>query len=89
MGREIVLFKSEEKKSSAEAAAIMRAIADKIEAGSITLTGQDAEVRLDIPPSVTLEIKAEEEQGRRLKKSLEVEIEWIEGETADSGVTIS
>ncbi|MFH1913552.1 MAG: amphi-Trp domain-containing protein [Pseudomonadota bacterium] len=40
MGRETVLFKSEERKSTAEAAAVLRAIADKIETGQITLTAQ-------------------------------------------------
>ncbi|WP_018125808.1 amphi-Trp domain-containing protein [Desulfovibrio oxyclinae] len=90
MGRETILFKSEERKSSAEAAAVLRTVADKIETGSITLTAQDTQVTLDIPSQVTLEIKAEEEEGRTLKRSLELEIEWAEGEDASAaqGVTI-
>lgn len=90
MGRETILFKSEESKSSAEAAAVLRTIADKVEAGSITLTAHDSQVMLSIPPQVTLEIKAEEEEGRTLKRSLEVEIEWAEGEgeAAAAGVAI-
>ncbi|MUM77869.1 amphi-Trp domain-containing protein [Pseudodesulfovibrio sp. F-1] len=89
MGRETVLFKSEERKSAAEAAAVLRTIADRIESGQITLTGQGGEVSLVIPPQVTLEIKAEEEEGRTLKRSLEIELEWAEGDTGpDTGVKI-
>ena len=29
---------------------------------------------------MVLELKAEEEQGRKLKKSFEIELEWIVGE---------
>lgn len=92
MGRETILFKSEEKKSTTEAAATLRLIADKVESGKISLTSSTAKVELDIPENVTLEIKAEEEEGRSsLKRSLEIEIEWREGEapTSSDGVTIS
>lgn len=91
MGREIILFKSEEHTSAANAAATLRTIADKIEAGQITLATPEAEVLLEIPPEITLEIKAEEEQSRTLKRSLEIEIEWNEGETAhlSGGLNIS
>ncbi|WP_285907452.1 amphi-Trp domain-containing protein, partial [Pseudodesulfovibrio pelocollis] len=89
MGRETVLFKSEERKTTAEAAAVLRAIADKIETGQITLTAQGGEVSLAIPPQITLEIKAEEEEGRTRKRSLEIELEWTEGDTGPAtGVTI-
>ena len=37
MGREKVLFKSEERKSSVETVALLRNIADKIKQGSMTL----------------------------------------------------
>lgn len=91
MGRETVLFKSEEKKTRAEAAAVLRAIADKVETGQITLGADGTELPLDIPQNVTLEIKAEEEEERTLKRSLEIEIEWAEGasEAPATGVTIS
>lgn len=91
MGRETILFKSEERKSAAEAAATLRIIADKIESGNITLTSQTSEVDIAIPENVTLEIKVEEEEGRdSVKRSLEVEVEWREGEASEQGgVTIS
>lgn len=89
MGREIVLFKSEEKKSAADAAATLRVIADKIETGLITLTSATSEVALDIPQNVTLEIKAEEEESRSgMKRSLEIELEWKEGGNDEQGGVI-
>lgn len=92
MGRETVLFKSEEKKTAAEIAQTLRVVAEKVEAGSITLsTGSDS-LELDLPGIMTFEIKAEEEQGRnRVKRSLEFELEWTVGEddTPQSGAVIS
>ena len=76
---EVVLFKSEEKKSISEVAAILRQIADKMEGGEIVLTRGAEEVRLKIPSTVTLELKVEEETKKVTKKSLEIEIEWPEG----------
>ncbi len=76
---EVVLFKSEEKKSISEVAAILRQIADKVERGEVVLTRGSEEVRLKIPSNVTLELKVEEETKRVTKKSLEIEIEWPEG----------
>jgi hypothetical protein len=35
-----------------------------------------------------LEMKVEEEQGRKLKKSFEIELEWIPGEALEGGATI-
>ena len=77
---EVVLFKSEERKNTQEVAAILRQIADRVESGEVVLTRGQEEVRLQIPPNVTLEIKVEEETKRTTKKSLEIEIEWPEGE---------
>lgn len=90
MGRETILFKSEEKKSAAEAAAILRVIAEKVESGRISLSSSDSEIDLVIPENITFEIKVEEEEGRTsLKRSLEVEIEWSEGADDSGSVTIS
>lgn len=85
MGRETILFKSEEKKTAAEAAAVLREVADKVEAGRIALRSATGAVELDIPAAVTLEIKAEEEAGARTKRSLELEIEWVEGQGGEDG----
>jgi amphi-Trp domain-containing protein len=88
MGIETVLFKSEEKKSAKEIADILRQIADKIENGSMTLMQSGNETILDFPQSMILEMKVEEEQGRKLKKSFEIELEWIPGEAQEGGATI-
>ncbi|MCG8640969.1 MAG: amphi-Trp domain-containing protein [Desulfobacterales bacterium] len=90
MGRETILFKSEEKKSAKEISDTLRLIADKVDAGTLTLSRGSEEVVVDFPGQMTLELKVEEEQGRKLKKSLEIELEWIPGDTAESrGTTIS
>lgn len=92
MGRETVLFKSEEKKTPAEVAQILRLVAEKIENGSITLSQGDEALDLDIPADLTFEIKAEEEIGRtKTTRSLEFEIEWAVGEenTPSGGAVIS
>lgn len=81
MGRETVLFKSEEKKSASDIAATLRLVADKIESGAITLTQGGEALELALPSSMTFEIKAEEEEGQtRTKRSLEFELEWTLGD---------
>jgi len=88
MGLETVLFKSEEKKTAKEIADILRQIADKIESGSMTLIQSGNETILDFPQSMTLEMKVEEEQGRKLQKSFEIELEWTPGEAQEGKATI-
>jgi len=91
MGRERVLFKSEEKKSNVEIVSMLRTIADRIEQGRLTLRQRDNEVVLDFPSQMTLEIKVEEEKKKRkgTKMQLEIELEWYPGaENGDRGVTI-
>ncbi len=83
MGKETVLFKSEEKMSSSEAAELLRSLADKIEKGKVVLSRGDKEVQLKIPERVEVEIKAEKESGRnKTTKKMEVEIEWLVGDSA-------
>lgn len=77
---ETVLFKSEERKSIQEVAAVLRQIADRVEGGEVVLTRGTEEVRLNLPSNVTLELKVEEETKKNTKKSLEIEIEWPENE---------
>ncbi|MFP4111144.1 MAG: amphi-Trp domain-containing protein [Desulfonatronovibrio sp.] len=86
---EKTLFKTEEKKEAGQAAQILRSIADKIESGNIVLTSTGQEISLQVPASLILEIKVEEEtsrSGKPPKKSLEIELEWTEGgEAAEPG----
>ncbi len=89
MGRETVLFKSEEKKASSDIANTLRQIADKIDDGTMILKQGSEEIILEFPKNMVLELKIEEEQGKkRLKRSFEIELEWIMGEEQSDGATI-
>ena len=89
MGRETVLFKSEEKKASSDIANILRQIADKIDDGTMILKQGSEEITLEFPKSMVLEMKVEEEQGKKkLKKSFEIELEWVMGEEQADAATI-
>ena len=88
MGIETVLFKSEEKKSSSDVAIALRQIADKIDDGSMILKKGSEEITIAFPKNMVLELKVEEEQGKRLKKSFEIELEWIIGEDQKADTTI-
>jgi amphi-Trp domain-containing protein len=88
MGRETVLFKSEEKKAASDIANTLRQIADKIDDGTLILKQGAEEITLEFPKSMVLELKIEEEQGKRLKKSFEIELEWVIGEEKADGATI-
>lgn len=80
MGKEQILFKSEEKMSAREAARLLRTIADKIDKGKVVLARGGKETTLKVPGRVEVEIKAEKETGRRkTTKKLEIEIEWRVG----------
>lgn len=81
---ENTLFKSEEPKNLKETADILRQIADKIETGNVLLKKGNQEVNIQIPPKVVVEIEADEKFKKgQIKKSLEIEIEWTEGEGGD------
>ena len=81
MGREVKLFKSEEKQSRADISAFLRQIADKLDTGTITLRQGDNELRLEIPETAILEVQVEEENKKRkgIQQSLELEIKWYDG----------
>ena len=66
----------------------MRQIADKIDDGTMILKQGSEEITLEFPKNMVLELKIEEEQGKRLKKSFEIELEWIIGEEQSDGATI-
>jgi amphi-Trp domain-containing protein len=81
MGKETVLFKSEEKKAAIDVANTLRQIADKIDDGTMILKQGSEEITLEFPKNMVLELKIEEEQGKKkLKKSLEIELEWVIGD---------
>ena len=81
MARDIILFKSSEKKDRQSAAEFLHQLADRVAAGEVILKRGTEEFVLEIPSTVTFEIKAEDEPGkRRTKRSLEIELEWYPGE---------
>ena len=88
MGIETVLFKSEEKKASKEIALALRQIAEKIDSGTMILKKGSEEIKIEFPKNMVLELKVEEEQGSRLKRSLEIELEWTVGSEEDGDVSI-
>jgi amphi-Trp domain-containing protein len=82
-----ILFKSEEMKSNKEAADILRKVADKVEEGSILLKKGSEEVTVNIPSKLEVEIEASQKNKKgQIKKQLEVELEWIEGENGDVSI---
>lgn len=85
MAKKIVVFKSEEPKDIESAAQFLRELADKLSQRQVVLRQGENEVVLTLPDNVVLEIKVDEKEQRRYtKRSLEVEIEWREGENAGS-----
>jgi amphi-Trp domain-containing protein len=86
MAPEVVLFKSEEKADRNRVCSFLRELADKIEANDVVLRQGGEETPVDIPDTVELEIKLEEETGGSgTEQSLEVELEWAVGEQAGGG----
>ena len=89
MGREIVLFKSEEGKELSAVDVFLRQLADKLDGNQVILRQGAEEVELNIPNNVVLELKAEEEDKKgRMKRTLEVEIEWKEGDESGGEVSL-
>jgi amphi-Trp domain-containing protein len=85
MAKEVVLFASEERQSLKSVAAFLRDLADRLETNEVTLRRGAEELVVPIPENVVLEIKVEEEaKKQRTQRSLEIEIEWYEGEEQGS-----
>lgn len=86
MGREVVIFSSEERADRARVCAFLRELADKIEANALVLKQGAEETAVEMPDTVTLEVKLEEEtETSGLERSLEVELEWRVGESGATG----
>jgi amphi-Trp domain-containing protein len=89
MGKETVLFSSEEKINSQQAAAFLHQLADKIAERQVVLRQGDNELVLVLPDQLVLELKVEEElKSGREKRTLEIELEWFEGGEAEGSVTL-
>lgn len=80
MGKEVRLFKSEERKNRGEVGQFLQQLADKLADGQVTLRRGDEEIVLDIPQNLVLEIQVEDEdkKAKGVQHSLEIEIKWFE-----------
>jgi amphi-Trp domain-containing protein len=64
-------------------------LADKLAKNQVILRQGSEEIVIDVPDNVVLEIKVEEEDKKgKMKRTLEVEIEWIEGDDSGGVVTL-
>ena len=89
MGREVVIFESEEKADRARVCSFLRELADRIEENNVVLRKGDEETPVDIPDNMELEVKFEEEMESSGKEySLEVELEWPEGGEKGGSVSL-
>ena len=89
MAKEIVLFKSEERKDLQSVSAFLNRLADRLAHNQVILRRGVEELALDIPNNVVLEIKVEEEDKKgKTKRTLEIEIEWIDGDDSGGAVTL-
>lgn len=89
MGKKEVLIKSDEPKAREQVAAFLRELADKVEAGEVTLQQGEQEVAFSLPPIVELEVEVEQKEKKRgTKYSLEIEIEWMNGVPGGESLTL-
>jgi len=81
MTKKSVLLKNKDRMARSDAAAFLRQLADKLEAGQIHLVQGNREVALEVPEQVILEVQVDEKPKRQkgTKRSLEIEIEWRTG----------
>jgi amphi-Trp domain-containing protein len=62
LGKEIVLFKSEERKDLASVVAFLHQLADKLAENQAILRRGSEEIVINVPDNVVLELKVEEEE---------------------------
>ncbi len=84
MGKEVRLFKSEERKTRADVSQFLRQVADKLDGGQVVLRQGSEEITLEIPHNLILEVQVEDEDKKRkgIQHSLELEIKWFDGDAA-------
>ena len=82
MGRELRLFKSQERKSRSELSAFIHQLADKISEGRIVLKQNQEELVVQLPQTLVLEVQVEDEDKgtKGTQHSMEIEIKWFDDE---------
>ncbi len=80
MGKEVRLFKSEERKSRADVSTFLHQLADKLAAGQVVLQQGKEVITLNLPTNLILEVQVEDEdkKSKGTQHSLEVEIKWFD-----------
>jgi amphi-Trp domain-containing protein len=80
MGKEVRLFKSEERKSRPEVVAFLKELAEKIDSGQVILHQGEEQITLQIPKNLVLEIQVEDEEKKHkgIQHSLEIELAWYD-----------
>ena len=83
MGEEKTLYESESSRTLSEVISFLQQLAQWLGDGRIAFDDGQETVVITIPNDVTLEIEIEEEAegDNQVKRSLEIEIEWIEEKT--------
>ena len=84
MGKEIRLFKSEERMNRANVSTFLHQLADKLNEGRVILRQGEEELTIDLPHNLILEIQVEDEdkKSKGTQHSLEVEIKWFDDDTS-------
>jgi len=83
---EEVLFEHERRQTREETAAVLRDVADRLDAGEpVTLSVGGESMTLEVPANPTFEVKVERETSGSgaTELSVEFELEWKEGESTD------
>lgn len=90
MGRETRLFKSEEKKSRADAGTFLHDLADRVSQGQVLLRQGQEKITLQLPGDVILEVQVEDEDKgpRGIEHSLEVQIKWFDKGSGGGGLEL-
>jgi amphi-Trp domain-containing protein len=89
MAKKNVIVKSDLRKNLPEVAAFIRELADKVETGQVTLVQSGQDVVIDLPETVSFELEYYEQPKKRgLKKQIEIELQWTEGDQKRESVTL-
>ena len=89
MAKKNVIVKSGLHKKLPDVAGFLRELADKVEAGQITLVQGEQDVIVDLPSTVKFEIEFYEQPKKSgLKKQLEIELQWVEGGRKRESITL-
>jgi amphi-Trp domain-containing protein len=79
-GQKNILYKSDEYMSRSELATFLRSLADRIEGGTVTLTGGEQQTTVEVGERVELEVEYQtKDKAKGTRYQLELEIEWGAG----------